>query len=466
MKVTKSLIFVFFFLTALLIALLYKNSLSAAFFQDDWFTLTISQGNSINNILSFFQPRTEIIYYRPIGMQIPFFLLQTMFGLNPFPYHLTTYTTILLASFLTYELVLKVTKRQIASLLAFFLFASSSIHIIPMYWTSTYAFVLGACFFLASFLSYIQGEERKNNAMKYGAIVLYILGICTNELVITLPGILLGYELFLGKRKLKELIPYVAIALIYVVLRFVFFAPSTEGVYTISFGKEATNNLKAYVLWSVNLPEEIKAQFVSTLKINPEFIKNFKDDVTIFATTMAINISIFLIAFAVSLIKRKKETAKILGFGATWFFIGLTPVLFFPKHSFTYYLEISLVGMLIPLCFCIDELVKNLKNKAPIIAYGFLCIVLLNWVIGSNATIIFNEKVHWAPQRSKLSNKLQSEIKRIYPIKPANKTVYVYDTDENKLSLNNQDAVKILFNDNTMEVVYVTAGKDNTLLVR
>src|SRR3989344_6564769 len=73
-------------LSFLVAVLLYLPAINGYFFQDDWFTLKISNAENINSFLGFFVPRSDVIYYRPLGMQIPFFLLSSLFGINPIPF--------------------------------------------------------------------------------------------------------------------------------------------------------------------------------------------------------------------------------------------------------------------------------------------------------------------------------------------------------------------------------------------
>src|SRR3989344_7144783 len=67
---------------------LFYPSLNYYFFQDDWFVLNWVR---TGNLLSFFEFRTDIIYWRPISMPIFFWIGEKIFGLNPLGFHLLSF---------------------------------------------------------------------------------------------------------------------------------------------------------------------------------------------------------------------------------------------------------------------------------------------------------------------------------------------------------------------------------------
>src|SRR3990167_6930281 len=82
---------------------IYKDAFSSYFFQDDWFSFRISNARTVADLISFFAPRNDVIYYRPLGMQLPFFLMQRIFGLSPLPYRFLSFFTIISASVVVYN---------------------------------------------------------------------------------------------------------------------------------------------------------------------------------------------------------------------------------------------------------------------------------------------------------------------------------------------------------------------------
>ncbi len=289
-----------------------------------------------------------------------------------------------------------------------------------------------------------QVKESGNPTMV--SLFLYSLGLLTNELVITLPAILFAYELILGSKNLKKAVPFGLLSLFYLGLRFFLFAPPTKGDYIQSIGINIIHNAKAYFLWSFNLPDEIKAQFLNFFQINPQFIKDFPSFTTILLVTFFINLIIYLLG--------AYKNPKIFFFGFSWFLLGLTPVIFFPKHSFSYYLEISLIGLLLPYALFI--------SRFSLLNFSLLSLFLLTWVISSFNTIKFNELIHWAPQRAANSLRLITEIKKKYPNEKS--TVYVLNTPENRYSLNGEEAVKVFFKNPKIRTIYTQEAPGKHLI--
>src|SRR3990167_2044322 len=92
------------FIAAIFVSLfIYKDAFSSYFFQDDWFSFRISNARTVADLISFFAPRNDVIYYRPLCMQLPFFLMQRMFGLSPLPYRFLSFFTIISASVVVYN---------------------------------------------------------------------------------------------------------------------------------------------------------------------------------------------------------------------------------------------------------------------------------------------------------------------------------------------------------------------------
>lgn len=426
---------------------IYKDSVSAYFFQDDWFSLRISQAQTKGEFFSFFLPRPDVIYYRPLGMQVPFFFLQKLFGVNPLPFHLVQLFTHALNSILVYILVRRILKKDTLALLSSFLYATSSIHYIPFYWFSTFAFVLGPTFFFSSYIFFLLFSEKGKHVYFFLSLLLFTTGLFVNEMIIVAPFIFGLYIFIFNKKEAKKtffLLPYGAVDLSFFILRFFIFPAPTSGLYSMTMGKHVANNLEAYFLWSFNWPEEMKAQLLNFMTVNPEFIKGFSHYYFTFVSSLLFFIVLwYIIPFILILVEKRKTVSPFIGFGLSWFIIGLLPVVFFPHHTFSYYLPISFVGFLIWSLTMLDVFLKKVE-KTPLYIPGIVSIMTV-WILVSMTTIDFNKKVHWAPRRAQQAKLLIERAKQYYYPSLQNLDIYVYPTSENKLSLNDQDAFKVIF---------------------
>lgn len=427
---------------------LYRSSFDAYFFQDDWFTLRISSIKNLNELFKFFIPRQDVIYYRPLGMQIPFFLLKSLFGINPQAFHLVTFFTHAINIFLVYFLINSILKKSQLALFTAFIYATSAVHFIPFYWFSTYPFVLGPTAFFMSLWLFMNSQiHRKGKLIYLFSVIIYGLGLLVNEMVITLPAVLFLYLLLFPPRKsFRILIPYFFIAIIILLYRFIFFSVPTKDSYQMSLGFHIISNLKTYLFWSFNWSEIITEQMVRIFIFNNLVMKDFANYAyfsifTLVILFLIISLGLFLVVKS----KKDKTNWKFIFLGIGWFIIGLSPVLLFSGHKFAYYLPISLVGLLIVFNVLFEPVYLGVRRYSKILGHYTQILILLLWVLTSIITIDLGIKQHWAPRRAQLSKLLIEKAKQYYYPSGQDLDIYVYPTSENKLSLNDQDAFKVVF---------------------
>lgn len=450
-NMNKKIILILFLINSLLVLFLYRNSFSSYFFQDDWFTLKISSAKNIGDFLNFFIPRTDVIYYRPLGMQVYFFILQLLFGLKSFPFHATAFITHIANSGLIFLISLFLTKNKIQSVLISILYASSAVHFTPFYWASTYPFILGPGLTFLSFYSFLIYDKAGHNKWLLLSGMAYVSAIFTNEMAIVFPVLAFLYALLFSPKRIKSTFIFFIISLLFLG-RLIFFRPPTVGTYAFAVNRTSFYNLLGFGMWTFNWPEDMKAQMVSLGKFNPVFISEFYSYYTRFMTSFGILfISLFIIPFIYTIIKKTKNNTmvKIIIFGSLWYFAGLFPVLFFPNHTFSYYLPISLFGFLI---LSTSFLFKAIKSSQLKIALS--SVVLGAWLISSEASTDFNQKIHWAPRRAKRSQELTLTIAEKKRQQPDREYFYIFPASENKLALNDQDGLQVYFKDKNMKTIY------------
>lgn len=454
----KKFIIFLFLINLFLAAFLYRNSFSSYFFQDDWFTFKISAAKNAGDFLAFFVPRTDVIYYRPLGMQVFFFIMQSLFGINPLPFRIITLFTHAGVSLLLALIVVRLTKSVPQAFVVSFMYAVSAVFFIPYYWASTYPFVLGPFFFFLSFLLYLESKSRKTYLFSFS---FFLMGALTNEMVLVLPVVLLLYEWLLAdKKKIGRSLAYLLGGFIFFLLRFLFFKPPTSGLYHLEISKSVLHNLLGYGMWAINWPEEMKAQMVTLGKFNSQFVQEFGFYYYVFVISLVLLIFISLIFPFIAGIRKgeiRHMPVRIVFFGVTWFILGLITVLFFPVHSFSYYLPISLAGFLIGL----TSFIIAFCRKNPLLEKSLFVFLFLVWFIVSLVTVEFNERVHWAAKRGKNAKNLIHLAAGQTVVGMPVTAFYVPDTSENKLSLNDQDALQVVFGNSGIITVY-GAYKDPT----
>jgi hypothetical protein len=77
---------------------------------------------------------------------------------------------------------------------------------------------------------------------------------------------------------------------------------------------------------------------------------------------------------------------------------------------------------------------------------------VLAWLTSSYFSIQFNEKIHWAAKRGERAKTLI--LNTLASHGDQNGIYYVPPGDENKLSLNDQDALRVILKDDSVTTVY------------
>ena len=434
----QNFIFIGFGIGILLSFGLFFKTFSAYYFQDDWFSLEISRISNFIEFLNFLKPRPDIVYFRPLGMQIPFFLMQSLFGLNPLPFKILTYLIHLLNGYVIYLILNKLFNNQKLSLYGVIIYLTSSIHLTVFYWSATFAFILGPLFYFLGFYFYLLKKPKFT-------WLLFILGLLTNEMIISLPVTILLWETFYKKKITYNFIFGFLLLVIYFGWRMINVGLPFGGAYRLSSEiLPVIKNFRNYVLWTLNWPEEIQNQFISFLSLNRVFIKEFSGYILFFLVN-----SVFIIGIVITTLVKylffnhnENKIIHISLFGSLWFIVCLVPVLFFSNHAYAYYLPIPFFGILILILSSWQQLFKNTESKK---SYLIIAIFLSVWILSSWKNIIFNYDVHWAPRRAKISKAITGKLLTQYPILPDNSVIVIPKNDENKWALGDQNALKYLY---------------------
>ena len=443
----------------ILAAIIFRESFTSYFFQDDWFSLKIAKIRTLDEFIAFFIPRRDVIYYRPLGMQIPFFILQSLFGSIPFPFRLFVFLVHAGNIFLVHQLIKKISGKILAANISAFLYAVSGIHYTVFYWSSTLSFFLGPLFLFSSFYFYL--ISRSGHKIFYLiSLGLFSAALIANEMTVVLPLILLSYTLLvLRKFNLRQLSPFFLLPMILFAVRFLFFPPVISGYYSLGIGRETFYSLRNYFLWSLNWPEEVQGQFYKFGLLNPQFVREFASYVLIFTLTTLVNL--FLSFFSVSQLFKNKNSASLhlFWFGIIWYLIGLTPIIFFRFHAFSYYLIISMVGLLLSFSCAFEIFVSPLSKKNNRGTVFFTAMLLISAGVSSIFLVAFNSKIHWAPRRARIAERLIVRAKT-YPFDGNKEVIFAVKPDsENKHALNNQDALQFIFKREDIVTSYSFASK-------
>jgi len=411
-------------LIILLLFFFYKSSFNVYFSQDDFFHLNFSKAKSIPDFINFFSFRNQFGYgfYRPLTTQVFLFIGQTVFGENYLCFKMVSFVIFCLNIILCYK-IFKILFRneERASLFACLIYSLSSFHLTTLSYLSAFEEIGVAFFFFLSFYTYL--KDRKI------AILFFTLALLSRETAVTLPLIILMYEIFIKKNKniralIKKVFPYFLILAIYILFRFYFKTFPDGKIYSFTFlPKKIINNYFWYSLWGLGAPESLVDFIGPGLKINTRFFLYFPP-LGLFVLIFPILISIIILIRGINYFFKTKEKGNSY-FLIAWFIVTLLPFVILLNHRFAYYLEIPFLGL--------SGLIATVFNKEKSLKILFILLFLL----GSFLTVSFYNKTYWAINRSKISYKIINEIKNQFPKLPKGSVLYFLN-DKNYISPSEQ----------------------------
>lgn len=424
---------------------LFYPTLKYYFFQDDFYLLKISQANNFPQILKLFIPPINVTFYRPVSDLIFYQLFYKFFYHNAFYYHLFGLFLHFTNTILIFKLIKKITKLIPLGLLTSFFYVVSANHYIALSWIAAYHYILGTTFALLGFYYFLKWVEKSNQKLLITSLGFYVLGILSEQIMSVLPLLILIYVLFFIKKRKKLLVKnwwyflsLFGINAFYFIFRFFLFKIPLEDTYLMSFDLRALKTLFWLVLWSLNIPEELKYQMISFFKVNPKFVSDFYDFnkkvwLLLILNLVLIYIIPLLILFINSFKQKlnRKYFFKLSLFGLLWFIISLLPVVFLPLHQYPYFLILASIGWLLFFLTPLVLLFKQYKNKQLAISI-YAVIVSLVWYCSSITNFNFTEKVHWIKDRQELSRECLDLIKKQFP-KPDPGTTIILPGPENIL---------------------------------
>lgn len=144
--------------------------------------------------------------YRPM-VNVVFWLNYKIGGLNPLPYHLTNLIFHIAVCFLIYLLVLllfeKAEHKQKIGILAALFFSLLPNHSEAVIWIAAVADPMAAFLYLLAFYGYITFRQKMKFYWLLISVASFILGLLTKEFVVTLPLLIIVWELYEGIIKNK-----------------------------------------------------------------------------------------------------------------------------------------------------------------------------------------------------------------------------------------------------------------------
>ena len=445
---------IYFLLIFVAPLILFYKAFFNFFAADDFFILKISKVNSLREFLLFFSPKETYgqPFFRPLVQRAYPFFVKSIFGLNPFPFHLCSFALFFINILLVYKLIKRFTNKKNIALLSSFLYGTNASNFISLHWIILFSQICMTTLFLLTIYFCL----KKNNF----AVIAFIFALFSIETAIIIPFALLLITFFFPQKKQKSLLPFFLILVFYLLIMLFFgqiFSLFSEKNYALFISpKTFINNLFWYGLWSFGLPEMLIDFVGPGLKINPNFLNWYLGYGLIFLASITIVVPWLLIKL-IQAFKLKSKQKRLIIFFILWFILTLGPVLVLPWHKFTYYLTVPLLGF--------SGLLSTILIQTPKIHRA---IIVTIFFILSFTSIKLNEKTHWVIKRAKIAHSLIKTAKEKYPLPPKEASFYLINdphypfiskewgssSTQAHHALSGESAFQVFYNDYSLKVYF------------
>lgn len=233
--------FIYYFIVAAAAIAVYLNVYSNQFVFDDESVVVGDQSiTQLSNIPKYFTAQEgfhKVIgrYYRPV-VSATYALDYALWGLKPFGFHLTNVIIHIINSLLFFKLLLLLfpvekgkspQARLYAVIFGGLIFAVHPIHTEAVSWVSGRTDSLSFTFFIASFIFYIKYSKSSKPLHFFYLILLYVLALLAKEMAVTLPVVLILYDISeigginreLISKKLRIYLILIAVSVLYLFMR-------------------------------------------------------------------------------------------------------------------------------------------------------------------------------------------------------------------------------------------------------
>ena len=337
------------YICGLILASTFYSWRFAYFWLDDFNNLFWVQQQSFARMLWYnINPFAD--FFRPFGMLV-YWIFWRAFGLTPLPYHTFAWILHTANVFLLYVLLSRIVGSRYAAAVGALVFCFRS-NFVDIYWSFGTIFELLACLLVFTAILIYASEFSYSRLLIVA--VLYLLAIKSKEMAVTLPVILLLYDLCIRKEKFdpRRLAWYAALGVFTVVWSYVRF---------LSMGSDSPAN-PYYMDFSVITMGRGYGWYFDHL---------YGLKLRWGAWTSAIVLLAAAFAYA-----REKRGLFFLGY----FFITLLPVVFLVNHRYEFFWYIpffGIAGLATLVAAAVEKQVRRWLSERPVEVFGVIVFVLL-----------------------------------------------------------------------------------------
>ena len=369
-------------LVVLVSLIVYSNSLSNGFVFDDFGVIVENKyikhpGQYLSSLFnqSYFKIAGLEASYRPVS-SLSYFLIYTIAGLDPFFYHLASLILHTINVVLVYWLANLILKNQLGALLAGLLFACHPALTEAVNCIDFNDDPLAALFFLLSLVFYIQlkGQAVRSNLGGYSlALICYFLGLMSKEMAITLPALIVLYDVVLRDDQqdplsIKDLLTtlkkrayyysgFLAVSLVYLSIRFFILNNSSR------YLQSSHGNLAERILYLPGHIFNFIKLAIFPVNLTADYMFSYPDSFFNGSNLLGFVVVLGLAGLSFFVYRH----SKAIFFGLWWFLITLFPVsnLIEIYNPFAErYLYIPIIGFCLVVPTAINGLVRSRLTRS------------------------------------------------------------------------------------------------------
>jgi hypothetical protein len=348
-------------LPLLLLPILYWQSLTTWFFADDFGWLNLRHDvASLGDLPSALLAPKAHGNMRPLGENLYWLGLSSVFGVDPLPFHICAFLTLAASLLLLGSIVGRMAASPVAAFAAPLLWLVNCGLAPALGWSSIYNQVLCAFFLLLAFYLMLLYAETGRRAFWIGQGIAFALGLFALETNVVYPALAAVYALLFARRLLKKILPMFALSALAMWAHFHFAPPPDSGVYSPRLDARLFDTAWTYWTWA----------------LGPVRAAAFGWTPFAWAIALTTLITMGAVALLVTSLRRRDYTGL---FGLAWFAIVLSPYLVLPDHKMDYYLAAPSIGMAMAGAWAVDRVRKRgavwqIAVALPLVAYLGTCL--------------------------------------------------------------------------------------------
>ncbi len=350
-------------------------------------------------------------YWRPLFM-VWLLFNHWLFGLNPAGWHITCSLLHAFATYFCFRLVHRVTDDPLISAIAALIFAVHPCHIETVAWVSGATDSLMTVFYVTSLLAFIKGWEQ-STVRRWGWFVvsalLFGMSLLSKETATTLPVMVLGYVLLIGRRegaRWAEVIRRIAVPFgMYILIFALYWTGRNHALAGVTHSRVQIGVVPLLMTWPPLFLFYVK-HLVWPVGLSIFYGTNIVSHAEWSRFWLPLVADVVLIASAATWLVR--TGSKILAFAFLLLLVPLAPAFVFPSifpvdFAHDRYLYLPCLGFAIVVGIALRETGTRLRShRLPIAAAGVVVVLLsvasaIQMVYWANNVLLFDRATRIAP---------------------------------------------------------------------